>query len=124
MRFASPSVFSRRPPVLDEEVIEWRKPARFSLPEIVEFLRSHLPAKVSEAYIFGSYARGEAHEDSDIDLIVVAETNQRWHQRSLEFSDALDALEPLDVLVYTPAEWQTERSAFLKRAACEWVRVR
>ncbi len=36
----------------------------------LEFLQSQ-QLKISRAYLFGSYARGGAHEDSDIDLAVV-----------------------------------------------------
>src|SRR6266498_4931718 len=31
--------------------------------------------------LFGSYARGEATEDSDVDLLVIAPTNERLFQR-------------------------------------------
>ena len=31
--------------------------------------------------LFGSYARGEATEDSDIDLFIIAPTNERFFER-------------------------------------------
>jgi predicted nucleotidyltransferase len=119
--------FSRRPPVNDDAIIEWRKPARFTVEEITVRARALLPPTVSEAYVFGSYARGTAHADSDLDLLIVAETQSSWPQRALEFSALTDYFEPVDLLVYTPEEWARMRAApspFLQEAASEWVRVR
>jgi predicted nucleotidyltransferase len=47
-------------------------------PAIVKIVQGYLAAvrqsglHVSKAVLFGSYARGEAHPDSDIDILVVA----------------------------------------------------
>jgi uncharacterized protein len=55
--------------------------------------------------VFGSHARGEAGEDSDLDLFVEMETERRPPERAVEVS-AMFGLRPwsLDVVVYTPAE--------------------
>lgn len=62
---------------------------------------------VQRAIVFGSLARGEASRRSDLDLIVVMDTEQRF----LDRYDAL--LAPIvcavpertaDLLIYTPAE--------------------
>jgi predicted nucleotidyltransferase len=60
--------------------------------------------------VFGSHARGEAGEDSDLDLFVEMETKQRFPDRAIEVS-AVFGLRPwsLDVVVYTPAEVQRLR---------------
>lgn len=50
--------------------------------------------------LFGSLARGDFRDHSDIDLIVVKETEKRFLDRLDEFYD--DAREAMDVLVYTP----------------------
>ncbi len=50
--------------------------------------------------LFGSLARGDARDHSDIDLIVVKDTQMRFLDRLDEFYD--DAREAMDVLVYTP----------------------
>lgn len=111
----------------DEQAIEWRESARFTLSALTEALKARLPDAVIEAYLFGSYARGDAHGDSDVDLMIVTETSQRWHQRALQYSTLLDDFEPLDLLVYTPEEWKrlnASRSDFWQQAAREWVRIR
>jgi uncharacterized protein len=55
--------------------------------------------------VFGSHARREAGEDSDLDLFVEMETGRRPPERAIEVS-AVFGLRPwsLDVVVYTPAE--------------------
>lgn len=55
--------------------------------------------------VFGSHARGEAGEDSDLDLFVEMETENSPPDRAVEVS-AVFGLRPwsLDVVVYTPAE--------------------
>jgi len=55
--------------------------------------------------LFGSHARGEARDDSDLDLFVEMETQHRPPERAIEVS-AVFGLRPwpLDVVVYTPAE--------------------
>jgi predicted nucleotidyltransferase len=55
--------------------------------------------------LFGSYARGDARLDSDLDLFVEMESNLRPPQRAAAVS-ALFGLRrwPLDLIVYTPDE--------------------
>ena len=53
---------------------------------------------------FGSAARGETDEFSDIDLIVIKETEKRFFQRLLEVTAFLPRDVAIDVLVYTPGE--------------------
>lgn len=68
--------------------------------------------------LFGSLARGDARDHSDIDLIVVKETEKRFLDRLDEFYD--DAREAMDVLVYTPQEFeQMKERPFVKMALKE-----
>lgn len=73
---------------------------------------------VQKALLFGSAARGDVIGTSDIDLILIKETDKRFIDR---VEEALLALEPavdLDVLVYTPAEFEDllESSPFVQAA--------
>lgn len=55
--------------------------------------------------LFGSHAVGNAREGSDIDLLIVKETNQRPIDRRMEVERLLfDRQVPLELLVYTPQE--------------------
>ena len=56
-------------------------------------------------WIFGSMADGTVHEWSDIDLVIVKETKQRFLERSKTVLKLLQLRVGLDVLVYTPAEF-------------------
>jgi len=61
--------------------------------------------------LFGSRAAGTARLDSDIDLLVVAETDLRPAWRSGRIAQALRDLGlPTDILVYTAAEYAQRRS--------------
>ncbi|NJM66638.1 MAG: nucleotidyltransferase domain-containing protein [Acaryochloris sp. RU_4_1] len=57
-------------------------------------------------WVFGSMATGAVHEWSDIDLVIVKETNQRFLERTKEVLRLLQPKVGLDVLVYTPSEFQ------------------
>ena len=73
---------------------------------------------VKQVVLFGSLARGDLHEGSDIDLIVVRETDKKFLDRLDEFY--IDASEPLDILVYTPEEFEEMKNRpFIKRAMKE-----
>lgn len=64
------------------------------------------PVKV---ILFGSAARGEASEDSDIDLLIVSETEDTVEE-SIRARLAIGVIgAPVDILVYTPEEF-SERS--------------
>jgi predicted nucleotidyltransferase len=56
--------------------------------------------------VFGSMATGTVHEWSDIDLVIVKETNQRFLERTKEVLQLLQPKVGLDVLVYTPDEFK------------------
>jgi len=59
--------------------------------------------------LYGSYARGEGTEDSDIDILVIAPTGQRMIDRmttvSLLLWDIIDTL-PVSSIVLTPEEFK------------------
>lgn len=64
------------------------------------------------AWLFGSQARGTAHAESDIDLIVVQPSDEPRPRRRLAYSEALEAAGgAVDLLVYTPEEFEAMRSA-------------
>jgi len=68
--------------------------------------------KVKKVYLYGSFARGDFHEGSDIDLIIVGEFEGKMPQRIKEVLD-LTAL-PVEPLVYTEAEFeQMKERSFL-----------
>jgi uncharacterized protein len=70
--------------------------------------------KVKEIILFGSFAKGSASEDSDIDLIVVLDDERKFNSyderldKRLEIAKILydfNVLLGIDLLVYTKIEW-------------------
>ena len=90
-----------------------------SLTALLDALKSYRPQKV---ILFGSAARGEADAESDVDVLVIKETQE-------PFIDRLEAMANLcppgvyaDIFVYTPAEIQNmleEQNPFIIRALRE-----
>ncbi len=69
-------------------------------------LRERLSDRVESAWLFGSLARGDYGPDSDIDLILVAETEVPFTRRPALFDDLYERFPALDALVYTPSEFK------------------
>lgn len=80
---------------------------------IVEALRSYEPERI---YLFGSWARGEADELSDVDLVLIKRTDAPFFDRLREAARFLPPeAGAVDLLVYTPEEFaamQREGNAF------------
>lgn len=73
---------------------------------------------VERAWVFGSVARGEATRRSDIDLIVILDTDKpfldRYEGILLDIHRALRR--GVDLLIYTPTEFaHLPRTAFVRR---------
>lgn len=65
----------------------------------------------SKVILFGSYARGDAGEDSDIDIIVVKPVVADRAQEMLRLQEAIGWIGvDVDVLVYSEAEFEQRRN--------------
>ena len=74
--------------MIDEETIQ----------KAVELLRQ--AAKPTKIVLFGSYACGRQHEESDLDFLVVEQTVPARRREMVRLSDVLRPLRiPVDVLV-------------------------
>ena len=61
-------------------------------------------------FLFGSYASGNANESSDLDLLLVKQTNEAPVNRAADLRKSLrDFLFPMDILVYTPSEIEKDK---------------
>ncbi|BAM02081.1 MULTISPECIES: nucleotidyltransferase domain-containing protein [Caldilinea] len=78
------------------------------LDEIAERLRPIFEQRrVQRAIVFGSLARGEASRRSDLDLIVVIDTDKRFLERYDDLLLPITRAIPeraVDLLIYTPEE--------------------
>lgn len=61
--------------------------------------------------VFGSRARGDALQDSDLDLLIVAEAFReiRWLDRPVRVVEDCDIRFGVELLCYTPEEYQRKR---------------
>lgn len=81
--------------------IEHREKIFEELKQFIAKLRRKF--SISEIYLFGSFATGEIHEGSDIDLLVVGDFRGKMFERILEITRLTDL--PIEPLVYTPEEF-------------------
>ena len=70
-------------------------------------LKKALP--VMEVYLYGSFARGEIHEGSDIDLLIIGDFKERFFDRIGKVLELTDL--PIEPLVYTVEEFEEMKKA-------------
>lgn len=87
-------------------------------------LGQYAPQKV---ILFGSYAYGDPHSDSDIDLLIVKETSERFIDRWVTVQRILTGTHPsvpVETLVLTPEEIESRLAAgdqFIEEILAEGV---
>ena len=81
----------------------FRRVTRKQIDTVVQkIVQAFHPKKV---ILFGSYAYGKPSVDSDVDLLIIAESTERPAQRAIRVvKQLLDVPFPMDVLVRTPQE--------------------
>ncbi len=80
-----------------------------------------MPEKI---ILFGSYAYGQPHADSDVDLLVVLEFRGSDLRKAMQIRARFDAPFPLDLLVRKPrfiAERLHERDMFIEQVINQGV---
>lgn len=88
------------------------------IDEIVDkIVKGFNPEKI---ILFGSYAAGNPNNDSDLDLLIIQETDLPAHRRSFDIQKSFKGLMvPMDILVYTSNEFEVEKKeifSFLSKA--------
>jgi predicted nucleotidyltransferase len=90
--------------------------AREAVPSLQEIREAITPvlhaAGAQKAILFGSYARGDADEYSDVDLLVVAESRRPFIERCKDFLGMwhVSPVKAIDLFVYTPKEFRKMQS--------------
>ena len=86
----------------------WRKMPR---TEVTQEVLDGIVERIVAAFhphkiiLFGSYAKGNAREDSDVDLLVIMDSDERPARRCMRVSEVAGLPEiPKDILVRTPEE--------------------
>ena len=68
-----------------------------------QIIKKYKPTKV---ILFGSYARGNANKDSDVDLVLIKNTNDNFQTRLKKVRLLISTTTPVDVFVFTPKEFK------------------
>ena len=88
------------------------QPYRYASPNIPVAAIPRFARRIAERFqpdkiiLFGSYAYGKPHEESDVDLLVIMRTKNAIDQ-SIRIKTAFKRMFSLDLIVRTP--WQIER---------------
>ena len=64
------------------------------------------PYKPQKVILFGSYAKGTAKADSDVDLVLIKNTNDNFQTRMKKVRLLISTTTPVDVFVFTPKEFK------------------
>jgi len=60
--------------------------------------------------LFGSYAANNPNEDSDLDLLIIQDSDLPRHQRGFEiYKSLIGSMIPINILVYTNKEFEQEK---------------
>lgn len=82
----------------------WRLKLEDALEKAVnQIVTGYDPEKI---FLFGSMARGDIHADSDIDLLIVKDTDRRSLDRISDVLAFINVPVPVEPIVYTPDELQ------------------
>lgn len=94
------------------------------LEEAVESVRRRLAGAegVRRVSVFGSYARGRRDLFTDLDVLVVMDSDASFPERLADLYGRLALPVDVDIVCYTPEEFESMKDrAFLRRALQEEV---
>src|SRR5215468_828933 len=99
--------------------VRYRQPYRYASPDIPLSAIRRFARKVAERFqpekiiLFGSYAYGTPHEDSDVDILVIMPCRNAIDQ-ACRIDDSVDPPFPLDLIVRKPKDvaWRLAEGEF------------
>jgi len=86
---------------------ERRKRLEHELDRLVKLLSAR--RDVRQVILFGSLASGNVGKRSDLDLVIITDSERSFFDRLQEFLEYLRPRISVDLLVYTPGEWEALR---------------
>ncbi len=88
-----------------------------------QLLQAAKKIHAQSAWLFGSYARNEATDDSDVDILLIMDSDlPRPKRAALAYRVLRSWKVPKDILVYTPQEfdaWKDVKGSLCHRIASE-----
>jgi len=91
------------------------------ITQVVSALKEYEPERI---ILFGSQARRTADQYSDLDIVIIKETDERFLDRLNTVYELVQPRFAMDVLVYTPQEFremQEQGNAFVEMVLKEGV---
>lgn len=79
---------------------------RMTFDEVERWLAQTLAGRCESAWLFGSWRTERFGPESDIDLMIVARTDEGFVERGMRYFDLRERLPAIGILVYTPDEWE------------------
>lgn len=76
------------------------------IKRIISDLKTYNPEKI---ILFGSAARGEFRLGSDLDLLIIKETQKPFLERNIEARGFINPTVPVGIFVLTPKEFERAR---------------
>jgi predicted nucleotidyltransferase len=100
---------------LQEEREKYISDLDFTLHHVTDTLRVN--PKVQRLILFGSYASGQRDLFTDLDILVIMESDQDFITRSAALRQSLHSGVDMDLMVYTPQEFEMmQEMGFWKHA--------
>lgn len=87
---------------------ERKKELEHELERVTKMLRKDKEVRL--VMLFGSLARGDISRKSDMDMIIIKNTKKRFLDRLDEIYSTLVPNVALDILVYTPEEFESMKN--------------
>ncbi len=94
-----------------------------NIRKIIDFLGECLKESglnIAQIIILGSYAKGKATGDSDVDIVIISEDfkkkgifDRAFLTKDAEIKTIRKFLVPLDILTMTPEEWKRKSAMFI-----------
>jgi len=90
--------------------------------ELISIKKKYNPERM---IVFGSTARGDTHEGSDVDVILIKDTKKRFTDRIGEVMEMWKGEQPIEPLVYTREEFKEKEknSDFIRTAIKEGIEI-
>ena len=110
-------------------MLDLNKEEQVWLDAYKDALNKQHPEAVKEMVVYGSKARGQAHADSDVDVLLIVKDDAAALKRDLRWIGYLLAAKTdvlPSILAYTEEEWENRRrsgSTFRKAVERDGVRV-
>jgi len=81
---------------------------KYDREQLITDFRKQLMGRVDATYLFGSFATNTHHSDSDIDTILIKNTQTSFIERARKFLDLYAIYPQIDIVVHTSGEFECQ----------------